>query len=279
VKVWEPEQLGELHDAIAADNDRLHPLFHLAAFAGLRRGELCGLRWQDVDLDKRIIDVTWHRTTAGHRVIESTPKTECAESRVDIDQRTAELLKRHRKNQIEERLAWGPAWHDTGLVFTRERRGPTPGLRQLSLREARRAPRPSEDHPPQTEAPRLEPPDRRRRRHRHHQQAATAQLDQDHERHVRPHDRPRNGSRGGSIVDLLASILHLCTAQMGPNVDEEAGTTARSTRGDTMRPSRPVQRAHNSGNPTCPTPATCEQLLGRQAAEAAAALVPLKGLA
>jgi integrase len=120
VKVCEPEQLGEFLDAIAEENDRLHPLFHLAAFAGLRRGELCGLRWQDVDLDKRIIDVTWQRTTAGHRVIESTPKTECAESRVDIDQRTAELLKRHRKNQIEERLAWGPAWHDTGLVFTRE---------------------------------------------------------------------------------------------------------------------------------------------------------------
>jgi hypothetical protein len=51
----------------------------------------------------------------------------------------------------------------------------------------------------------------------------------------------------GSTVDPLPSILHLCTARMGPNLDEEAGTTARSTRGGTMRPSRPVQRAHNSG--------------------------------
>ncbi len=120
VKVWEPEQLGEFLDAIAEDNERLYPMLHLAAFAGLRRGELCGLRWQDVDLEARTVDITWQRTAARHKVVESRPKTEESESMVDIDAGTAEVLNTWRKQQIAERLAWGPAWQDTGLVFTRE---------------------------------------------------------------------------------------------------------------------------------------------------------------
>jgi integrase len=120
VKVWEPEQLGEFLDAIAADNERLYPMLHLAAFAGLRRGELCGLRWQDVDLEARTVDITWQRTAARHKVVESRPKTEESESMVDIDAGTADVLNTWRKQQIAERLAWGPAWQDTGLVFTRE---------------------------------------------------------------------------------------------------------------------------------------------------------------
>lgn len=120
VKVWEPEQLGEFLDAIAADGERLYPMLHLAAFAGLRRGELCGLRWCDVDLDARTVDVAWQRTAARHKVVESRPKTDGSESMVDIDQGTAEVLRSWRKQQLEERIAWGPAWQDTGLVFTRE---------------------------------------------------------------------------------------------------------------------------------------------------------------
>nr|WP_173079134.1 site-specific integrase [Phytohabitans rumicis] len=120
VKVWEPEQLGEFLDAIAGDGERLYPMLHLAAFAGLRRGELCGLRWCDVDLDARTVDVAWQRTSARHKVVESRPKTDGSESMVDIDEGTAEVLRAWRKQQIQERLAWGPAWQDTGLVFTRE---------------------------------------------------------------------------------------------------------------------------------------------------------------
>lgn len=120
VKVWEPEQLGAFLDAIATSQERLYPMLHLAAFAGLRRGELCGLRWQDVDLNTRTVNVAWQRTVAGNKVIESKPKTEGSESMVDIDAGTAEVLDTWRRQQIAERLAWGPAWQDTGLVFTRE---------------------------------------------------------------------------------------------------------------------------------------------------------------
>jgi integrase len=127
-------------------------MLHLAAFAGLRRGELCRLRWQDVDLDARTVDVAWRRTAARHKVVESRPKTDGSESMVDIDEGTADVLKTRRRQQREERLAWGPAWTDTGLVFTKEdgtgfhpdfityrfeKLVPRPGLPRITLHKLR----------------------------------------------------------------------------------------------------------------------------------------------
>jgi integrase len=120
VKVCEPEQLGAFLDAIEAEGERLYPLIHVAAFAGLRRGELCGLKWWAVDLDAARITVDWQRTTAGYEVVEGEPKTSESESFVDIDAATVAVLRAWRKAQVAERLAWGAAWTDTGLVFTRE---------------------------------------------------------------------------------------------------------------------------------------------------------------
>ena len=56
-KVWTADQLGAFLDAI--EGQRLYPLYHLAAFAGMRRGELCGISWDDVDLDAGRITVRW----------------------------------------------------------------------------------------------------------------------------------------------------------------------------------------------------------------------------
>jgi integrase len=53
-------------------------------------------------------------------VVESRPKTDGSESMIDIDQGSADVLRAWRRQQREERLAWGPAWTDTGLVFTKE---------------------------------------------------------------------------------------------------------------------------------------------------------------
>jgi integrase len=49
IQTWEPEQLWAFLDSI--EDERLYPLFRLAAMTGMRRGEVLGLRWSDVDLD------------------------------------------------------------------------------------------------------------------------------------------------------------------------------------------------------------------------------------
>ena len=55
--------------------DPLEVPVRLACFLGLRRSEILGLRWRDVDLHSGQLSVRWVRTTVGYRVVEKTPKT------------------------------------------------------------------------------------------------------------------------------------------------------------------------------------------------------------
>jgi integrase len=116
--VWKPAHTGAFLDAAA--EDRLYPLFHLITFRGMRRGEACALKWPDVDLDSGLLMVGDNRVQLGWEVEESTPKSESSDAAVSLDSGTVAVLRAWRKLQLEERLAWGPAWSDTGHVFTHE---------------------------------------------------------------------------------------------------------------------------------------------------------------
>jgi len=100
--------------------DRLAPLYELILATGMRRGEAVGLRWEDVDFDDGALLVIQQITEVhGHSVI-GTPKTKRGVRLVSIDVSTVSMLRRHFETQNLERAAWGPAWNDAGLVFTRE---------------------------------------------------------------------------------------------------------------------------------------------------------------
>ena len=115
--VWSAEEARRF--LATAREDRLGALFDLALNTGLRRGELVALRWADVDLDAGRLAVRRNRVTVGYGVEDGTPKGKRARV-VDLDAGTVAALRSHRAAQAAERLAWGPAWTDAGLVFTRE---------------------------------------------------------------------------------------------------------------------------------------------------------------
>lgn len=105
--------------------ERLAALFALAVMSGMRRGELCGLRWQDVDLDGKVITVRQQHVVIGHEVIVRPAKTEAGRfRRIRLDEGTVTMLRAVQSAQRRARLAIGPAiWtgNDTeGLVFTWE---------------------------------------------------------------------------------------------------------------------------------------------------------------
>jgi integrase len=114
VMVWDAGQCGQFLDSIG--QLRLYALYHLAAYWGLRRSELVGLAWSDVDLATRRVHV---RQAQVSDALDST-KSEDSERIILIDQGTADVLRAWRAAQLAERLAWGSAWNDTGRVFTRE---------------------------------------------------------------------------------------------------------------------------------------------------------------
>jgi integrase len=117
-KVWTASELERFLGYL--EGDRLRPAFLVAALTGMRRGEVLGLRWDDLDLDAGYLSVRRSRTCVGYEVRVEPPKTKRGERRIDLGRRTVATLRAWRKAQLEERLSWGEAWSDTGYVFTRE---------------------------------------------------------------------------------------------------------------------------------------------------------------
>lgn len=105
---------------VAARSDRLYAAWVLFLARGLRRGELAGLKWQDVDLDAGWARIVRTRLSVGGRVMDSQPKTDAGRRSLPLDAGLVVVLRAHRKRQLEERLSWGAAWQDTGYLFARE---------------------------------------------------------------------------------------------------------------------------------------------------------------
>jgi integrase len=118
VMVWTPTQTGAFLDHAAAADDRWYALYHLVAYRGLRRGEACGLHWTDIDLVNGHLSVRWQLAQLGWATSLKAPKTDSSEDVVALDAETVKVLRAHRTRQNKHRLATGPAWIDTGLVFT-----------------------------------------------------------------------------------------------------------------------------------------------------------------
>jgi integrase len=119
-KPWTPEQVRRFLQA--AQGDRLAALFRVAALHGLRRGELLGLRWEDLDLDAGILHVRQQIGWFGGKPAVGEPKTESSTRALRLDAGTLAALRRRRHEQREERMRAGPAWQgqEWGLVFARE---------------------------------------------------------------------------------------------------------------------------------------------------------------
>ncbi len=86
---------------------------------GMRRGEVLGLRWGDVDLDGALLSVRHAVVAVGYVVIESSPKSHNARV-IDLDPDTVAQLREHRRRQARERVEWGPDYQHNNLVVSKE---------------------------------------------------------------------------------------------------------------------------------------------------------------
>ena len=112
VKSLTPTEIRALLSA--ASGDRLEALYIVAIHTGLRRSELLGLKWTDVDLDARILAVQRSLDKDGTF---NPPKRNKSRRTVKLTSQAMEALKSHRACQNEERLCLGSIWDDHDLVF------------------------------------------------------------------------------------------------------------------------------------------------------------------
>lgn len=118
IRTWTAQQLGRFLAHVR--DERLYPAWVVFATTGMRRGEVLGLRWIDVDLDGARISVRQTLVMVDTEARYSQPKTKRSRRTVDLDEQTVAVLRAWQTRQRAEREQWREAWQDTGLVFTRE---------------------------------------------------------------------------------------------------------------------------------------------------------------
>ncbi len=102
----------------ATREDRFAALYVLALTTGIRQGELLGLRWQDVDLDRALLSVRMNVQEADGRFILAEVKTAYSRRNIALTQRAVAALRAHRARQNAEQLALGARWEGArDLVF------------------------------------------------------------------------------------------------------------------------------------------------------------------
>jgi integrase len=98
------------------EGDRLYAPM-LLSLMGLRPAEVCGTRWQDIDLKLGTLETANTRTMIrNHTVVEKDTKTEAGERTLPLPQWPWEALKRFRAQQAREKLAAGEAYTDSGYA-------------------------------------------------------------------------------------------------------------------------------------------------------------------
>jgi integrase len=86
---------------------------------GLRKGEILALRWEDVDLDGGLLHVRQNvQRLPEMGLVFGPPKSDKSRRTIPLPASSVRALRSHRARQAAEALSLGPAWVDSGLVFT-----------------------------------------------------------------------------------------------------------------------------------------------------------------
>ncbi|MDQ6879576.1 MAG: site-specific integrase [Candidatus Dormibacteraeota bacterium] len=91
----------------------------------MRRGEVLGVRWSDIDLDRARLSVQQAVVNVAYEIEIADVKTAAGRRVIDLDQRTIAVLRTWRKVQLEERMLAGLGPNPDGLVFARPDGSPT----------------------------------------------------------------------------------------------------------------------------------------------------------
>jgi integrase len=122
VKTWSVDEMRRF--LAVAEADGYAPVWLVVLATGLRRGELLGLRWQDVDLSRETLHVQQSLVEIGSDLVFQEPKTPSGRRTVALSPTCVAALRAHRMRQREQRRLLGSAWRDLNLVFTTADGGP-----------------------------------------------------------------------------------------------------------------------------------------------------------
>lgn len=124
MQTWTAEQARAFLVGTASDD--LAALYVLALHTGMRRGELLGLKWGDIDVERGTLAVRRTLVKGPGGLTFGTPKTSAGKRSIALPGPCVAALRSHRAAQAARRLQLGPAWQDGGMVFDRGEGSPLP---------------------------------------------------------------------------------------------------------------------------------------------------------
>lgn len=111
VEFLDEGQIASLLEALPDAPTQLSVVVQLALFTGARRGEICGLRWADIDLDAGVMAVNRNLSFIAHKgPVFDLPKTKKSRRCIKLSDDCIALLKDYKQWQTRERLKVGTYW-------------------------------------------------------------------------------------------------------------------------------------------------------------------------
>jgi len=118
IKSWDDDEVKAFMAAAAASTSPNAEMWRntagVAISTGIRRGELLGLKWPDIDLVKGTLTVARARIKPGTET--KSPKTRTSSRTISLGPEAVRFLAGLRDGQDADRALWGAAWTDTGFV-------------------------------------------------------------------------------------------------------------------------------------------------------------------
>ena len=121
VEAFTMEEVTEILQATGSEPIHIRTLVEMALFTGLRRGEIVGLKWDDVDLDMQILSVKRSiYKPKNEKALEKAPKSQCSIRTIAIPERLCNTLREYKEHQERHASFLGNAWQNLGYIFTEE---------------------------------------------------------------------------------------------------------------------------------------------------------------
>jgi integrase len=119
-KPWSVDEARQFLEEAKACGDPLYAAYVLILVLGLRKGEVLGLTWANVNLDAGEVDISWQLQRVRRQLLHRETKTDASEATLPLPDLCVAVLRERLKEQDADRRAATPTeeWNETGLVFT-----------------------------------------------------------------------------------------------------------------------------------------------------------------
>ena len=119
IEVYSFEEVQNILKKLASEPIHIRAMIETAIFTGCRRGEIVGLKWNDIDFEKRTLQVKRSiYKISGEKAQEKTPKTKNGIRTISIPQRLCDTLLEYKDHQDKYKAFFEDEWHDLGYIFT-----------------------------------------------------------------------------------------------------------------------------------------------------------------